>query len=117
MNQKEINAVEKIRASYQEKEIFKTEELRALDKKVKLPAKIVGYVHGSVGALVMGTGMSFAMKVIGNSMALGVVIGVLGIVMCSFNYLLYKRILRKRKNKFVNKIMDLSNDLLNEKEI
>ncbi len=117
MNQQEIMAVEKIRASYQEKEISKTEELKALDKRVKRPAKITAYVHGSVGALVMGTGMCLSMSIIGASVPLGIGVGILGIAMCSVNYLFYKRLLKKRKDKFVSQIMELSGNILNEKEI
>lgn len=108
--------IEKIRASYTEKEITKFDELKTLDKKVKCPAKIFAYVFGSVSSLVLGLGMSFAMKVIGASlpygMLLGIIIGVLGIVLVSINYPIYKAILKSRKNKYASKIMELSNEIL-----
>ena len=65
----EIKAIQKIRSSYEEREITKLDELKALDKKVKRPAQIFAYVYGSISSLVLGTGMCLAMKVIGNSMA------------------------------------------------
>ena len=36
----EIKAIQKIRSSYEEREITKLDELKALDKKVKRPAQI-----------------------------------------------------------------------------
>ena len=61
----EIKTIQRIRASYTEKEMSKLDELKALDKKVKRPAQIFAYVYGSLSSLVLGTGMCFAMKVIG----------------------------------------------------
>ena len=70
----QIKTIERIRASYTEKEVTKLDELHRVDKKVKRPVKIFAYVYGSLSSLVLGTGMCLAMKVIGNSMALGVVV-------------------------------------------
>ncbi len=113
-NQQET--IEQIRASYTEKEITKFDKLKALDKKVIRPAKVFAYVFGSLSSLVLGTGMSFAMKVIGASlsygMLLGILIGVLGLVLVSINYPIYKAILKSRKNKYASKIMELSNEIL-----
>lgn len=39
--------------------------LRELDAEAKRPANIFGYVFGSVGAMVMGAGMSLVMADIG----------------------------------------------------
>ena len=44
--------VQKIRTQYTEKENTKLDELTALDKKVKKPAKIFGYTFGSISALI-----------------------------------------------------------------
>ncbi|MDE6371993.1 MAG: dihydropteridine reductase [Clostridia bacterium] len=113
MNNQTI-AVNKIRDSYCEKPVTKLDELRSLDKKVKRPAKIFAYIFGVVGALVLGTGMCLAMKVLGDLMALGIVVGVVGIVMVSVNYLIYKQILKKRKSKYCRKILELSEEIAAE---
>ena len=114
----EIKTIEKIRASYTEKEITKFDELKELDKKVKRPAQVFAYVFGSISSLVLGTGMCFAMKVIGATlsfaMPLGIGVGLLGILLVSINYPLYKSILKKRKNKYAPKIFELSDSLLNK---
>lgn len=106
--------IEKIRAKYTEKEGTKMDELRALDKKVKRPADIFGYIYGSASALIMGTGMCFAMKVIGSSMTLGIIVGLLGIGLALTTYPIYDAILRKRKQKYSKQIFELSDTLLNK---
>ena len=110
----EIKAIQKIRSSYEEREITKLDELKALDKKVKLPTQIFAYVYGSLSSLVLGTGMCLAMKVIGNSMALGIGIGLVGIVLTLTTYPIFKAMLKKRKNKYSKQIFELSDSLLNK---
>ena len=110
----QIKTIEKIRASYTEKEVTKLDELKQLDKKVKRPAQIFAYVYGTVSSLVLGTGMCLAMKVIGNSMALGIIIGVVGIVLTLTTYPIFKAILKKRKEKYASQIFELTDSLLNK---
>ena len=114
----EIKTIERIRASYTEKEITKLDELKKLDKKVKRPAQIFAYVFGSISSLVLGTGMCLAMKVIGASlsfaMPLGIGVGLLGILLVSINYPMYKKILKSRKEKYAQQIFELSDSLLNK---
>ena len=113
MNNNERQTVEKILKGYEEKKITKLDELKALDRKVKRPAKIFAYIFGTIGALVLGSGMCFAMpEVIEGYMPLGIAVGVVGIIMVSVNYLIYKSILGSRKRKASGKIMDLSNEIL-----
>jgi len=110
--------IEKIKAEYTARPQTKTklEELKELDRKVKTPARVFAYTYGSFGSLVLGTGMCFAMKIIGNIMPLGIAIGVIGIAMVSSTYSIYKKILNSRKEKFSDKIIAKSNELLNQKE-
>ena len=110
----EMKELEKIRASYAEKEITKFDELKELDKKVKRPAQIFGYVYGSLSSLVLGTGMCLAMKVIGDSMALGIGVGFVGIALTLTTYPIFKAILKRRKNKYAKQIFELSDSLLNK---
>ena len=114
-DQKEIKILEKIRDSYSQKpkELSKFEELKILDKKVKRPALVFAYIFGIIGTLVLGLGMCFAMKVLGDLFILGIVIGVVGIFIVSINYPIYKAILNKRKAKYGEVILEKSNELLN----
>ena len=104
--------VNKIRDSYSEKPITKFDELKSLDKKVKRPAKVFAYIFGVVGALVLGTGMCFAMKILGDIMAVGIAVGIVGIIMTAINYPIYKRILKKRKSKYGAKVLALSDEII-----
>ena len=110
----ETKTIERIRASYTEKEVTKLDELKELDKKVKRPAQIFAYVYGSLSSLVLGTGMCLAMKIIGNSMALGIGIGLVGIALTLSTYPIFKAILKRRKKKYAKQIFELSDSLLNQ---
>ena len=114
MKNYQTEKVQEIRQQYVEKETTKFDELRELDAKVKRPAEVFAYTFGSIGALVLGTGMCLAMKVIGNMMLLGIVIGLLGIGMVSVTYSLYKGLLKARKKKYSKQIFELSDSLLGE---
>ena len=109
----EMKTIEKIRASYGEKQSTKFDELKALDRRVKRPAKIFAYTFGAVSSLVLGTGMCLAMKVIFDAMFIGVGIGLVGIGMVSINYPIYRRILKRRKNKFGEEILKLCSEIEN----
>ncbi|MBQ7800899.1 MAG: dihydropteridine reductase [Oscillospiraceae bacterium] len=116
---------QKIRAQYMEKENTKLDELRALDAKVKKPANVFGYVFGTIGALVMGSGMSLCMDVIepgtyfgitiGENMIVpGIILGLMGMFMAAVNYPLYKGILNRRRKKYAPRILELSEKLMRE---
>lgn len=100
MNRNDQNfIIEKIRTQYTEKEHTALDELRELDSKVKRPANVFAYTFGSIGAIVMGAGMSLVMtdisEIIGiaNPMALGIIVGLVGMAMAIVNYPIYKGIL------------------------
>lgn len=115
MNQQEQQYLEKIIERYQTKEEGKLEELKKLDKKVKKPTVIFAYVFGSISTLILGFGMCVAMEVIlPGMMWLGIIIGVIGILLCVVNYFIYKKMLQYRKNKYSSQILNLSQELLNE---
>ncbi len=115
-NVKDLKTVENIRAEYEVREASKVEKLKALDKKVRRPADVFAYVFGSASALVFGTGMCLAMKVIGASLhpAVGIAVGIAGLGLMGLNYLIYKVSLKRRKAKYADEILALCDDALNE---
>ena len=117
MNTDKIYA-EQIANEYAPKQTSKAKQLKRLDAKAKQPARVFAYVFGSTSSLVLGTGMSLAMGVIGEgtamAMAIGITVGLLGIAGVSINYLLYKKILMKSKNKYATEIIQLANEIANE---
>lgn len=106
---------QKIKDNYIKKEgLTKLEELKALDKKVKKPALIFAYVYGVLGSLILGLGMCLAMKVLGDIMVLGIIIGLVGIAMVATTYPIYQKMLAARKEKYSSEIISKSNELLND---
>ncbi len=117
MNTDKIYA-EQIASQYSEKETSKVKQLKKLDAKAKNPAKIFALVFGIVCSLIMGTGMSFAMGVIGGNatgtMVIGIIVGCFGIFGVSVNYFIYKKVLSNGKNKYKNDILMLAKQISEE---
>ena len=113
MKDKEFIA-EKIRSQYTEAEHTELDALKALDAKVKRPANVFGYTYGSIGAIVMGSGMSLVMTDIGAMLGMsdtlvpGILVGIAGMAMVLTTYPIHKKILNSRKKKFAPQIMELS---------
>ena len=111
---------QKIRTQYVEKESTELDALRELDAKVKRPANIFGYTFGSIGAIVMGAGMSLVMTDIGATLGItgalvpGILVGTLGLGMALLTYPMYKRILNSRKEKYGAEILALSDRIMNK---
>lgn len=114
MNTDKIYA-EQLANEYAPKDTSKVTALRKLDAKAKRPAGIFTYTLGVISALVFGTGMCLAMGQIGNgtavSVALGIIIGVLGMAGMGVNYPIYKRILENGKKKYAFEIMELAKEI------
>ena len=111
--------VQKIRTQYTEKEHTGLDDLRELDKKVKRPANVFSYIFGSIGAIVMGAGMSLVMTDIAEQIGLGIdpmlpglVVGIAGMFMVIINYPIYKGILGVRRKKYANKIIAISDKIM-----
>lgn len=111
---------QKIRTQYVEQQVSELDALRRLDAKVKRPAAIFAYTFGSIGAIVLGTGMSLVMtdlpSVIGwqlqQPMIPGIAIGLIGLAATIATYPCYRRILRARKKKYAAQILNLSDTIL-----
>lgn len=110
--------VQKIRSQYTETEHTELDALKELDAKVKKPANVFAYSYGSVGAVVMGAGMSLVMTDIGKMIGLastmvpGIAVGIVGLGMVCSTYPIYKKLLASRKAKFAPQILQLSEKLM-----
>lgn len=110
---------ERIRSQYTEKEVTALDELKALDKKVKAPARTVAYTLGTAAALILGSGMSLIMTDIGEAVGiaspflLGLILGISGLLAALFNYPIYARILKSRRKKYASRIISLSDAAIN----
>lgn len=117
INNEQEYLVQKIRTQYTEKQHTELDELRALDRKVKMSANAFAYGFGAVSALTMGSGMSLIMTDIGQTIGVtspmtpGIVIGLVGLAMAITNYPIYKGILTGRRKKYAQQIIALSDRL------
>ena len=112
--------VQRIRTRYTEKEYTQLDLLKDLDKKAARPAHLFGWIFGSIGAVVMGSGMSLVMTDLAASLGLqepvliGIPLGLLGMLMAILNYPFYKGILNKRRKKYADQIIAVSEELIKE---
>ena len=112
--------VQKIRTQYVEKEHTALDELKTLDAKVKRPANVFAYLFGSIAAIIMGSGMSLVMTDIGamvgvpQPMIVGIVVGVIGLGLALLTYPIYKAILNRRRKKYADQILALSDSIMEE---
>lgn len=106
---------ENLANEYSPKKTSKVVALRKLDAKAKLPASIFAYTFGIFTALAAGLGMCLSLKIIGNGSSfifvLGIMIGILGFVGMGLNYLIYKKLLEKGKEKYAFEIIELAREI------
>ena len=108
---------EAIAKEYAPKDDSKVIALKKLDRKAKLPATVFAYSFGIVSSLVVGLGMCLAMQVIGEGTAmfvLGIIIGIIGFSACGINYPVYKKLLKKGKEKYAFEIVELAKEISGE---
>ena len=113
MNTDKIYA-ESIAKEYAPKSNSKIVALRKLDRKAKMPATIFTYTFGIASSLVLGTGMCFAMQVLGSGiigMVIGIIVGVIGMIGCGVNYPIYKKMLENGKKKYAYEIVELAREI------
>ena len=117
MNTDKIYA-EQIANQYAPKNTSKVVALKKLHNKAKKPAEIFTFSFGILFALILGVGMSLCLGAIGGgttiSMIIGIVVGVVGIVGCSFNYPIYKIMIAKGKQKYGSDIIRLAKEISEE---
>jgi len=104
--QKELNA---IRAKYVpkgSKPLTNLDKAKAIDARVESKGTIAGLAVGIIGALIMGLGM--ACVLVWDKMALGILIGLLGLAGVAGAYPLYQRVIQKERAKAADEIMKLS---------
>ena len=106
-NQEVLN----IRKKYLPKEETKMEELIRLDRKVQSSGMIESLSAGIGGALVFGLGMCLSMKVIGNAMWLGILLGLIGAAGMLIAYPVYRKIFEKTKNEHTPRILELAAEI------
>ena len=112
-----LQEVEEIRKAYLPKEENKLEQLRSLHAVPTRKAQAKAIATGVIGALLLGTGMSLCMTELGDAlgnlaMVLGILVGILGMVPVALAYPVFKRTLKKEREKIAPQILKLTDDLL-----
>ena len=114
--ERERKEVESLRKQYlpQEESVDKVEQLRKLDEKVKTPPKVFALSLGVVGTLIFGLGLTMILE--WNLIVWGAGIAVVGMISVALAYPLYKWLFKKLKEKYRAAILQLSEEILNEKK-
>ena len=113
MNTDKIYA-ESIAKDYAPKDNSRIIALKKLDAKAKLPATVFTYTFGILSCLVAGLGMCLSMQVIGGTLpltVLGLILGITGFACCGINYPIYKKLLKKGKEKYAYEIIELAREI------
>jgi uncharacterized membrane protein HdeD (DUF308 family) len=111
--------VENIRKKYlpQAEEENKMEQLRKLHHSASEKAQARAIAVGTMGALMMGIGMSLCMTDLGAALGnlallIGIFAGLAGILLVALAYPVYNRVLKKQRQRIAPQILRLSEELL-----
>lgn len=114
---KENKEVQEIRKKYLPQSESKLDELRRLDEAVQNSGMLEALCVGIGGLLVFGLGMCLAMQVIGSGVlmiALGILLGIAGMVCMVAAYPIYRSVFSKTKSKYTPRILELTEELSSE---
>lgn len=109
--------IEHIRKKYLPKEENKMEQLRRLHRSTGQKAQAWAIAIGTIGALILGTGMSLCMTELGAAlggyaMVVGILVGLVGLVLVALAYPVYNIILKKERERIAPEILRLTDELL-----
>lgn len=109
--------VEEIRKAYLPKQEDKMDQLRKLHALPTQKAQAASIALGVIGALILGTGMSLCMTDLGAAlgslaMAVGIPVGIAGIVLVALAYPVFKRRLKKERERIAPEVLRLTEELL-----
>ena len=102
--------VEKIRNKYIQNQEDELTELRRLDNHITNTATLASIFVGIVGVLVFGTGLSLVLSF--SKYISGIIVGFLGLLIMGSGLLINKIILKKLREKYGSRIIELSDKLL-----
>lgn len=89
------------------------EKLRKLDKKVKNPPFVIALTLGVIGLFAFGLGITFAIE--WGNIFVGVILGVVGLAAMILACPVYRVVFARRKKKYAQEILALSDKLLGNK--
>ena len=119
---REQEEIKRIRKKYAE-DSARTDEssierLRRLDASVTKKGTTVSLIVGTLGSILMGSGMSLIMTDIGAflpemlALFIGIAVGIVGIVGVALAYPIYKAITKKERERIAPEVLRISEELL-----
>lgn len=103
--------VEEIRKKYMPQEESKLDELKRLDMSVQSAGVMVSLIVGILSCLIFGIAMCMAMDVIGGSIVLGFLIGIIGAAGMIAAYPVYRYLSKTAKAELTPRILLLADEL------
>ena len=109
---KEQAKIREIRSKYLPKEENKMEQIQRLDASVTQKATMYAIIVGVVGTLLFGTGLSCCMTQTGKWFAVGIPVGLAGLLVLATAYPLYNHVVQKERKRIAPEILRLTDELL-----
>ncbi|MBE5939769.1 MAG: hypothetical protein E7266_05155 [Lachnospiraceae bacterium] len=113
---KENKELMEIRKKYLPQSESKMEELKRLDAYVQNSGVVESLCAGIGGIMIFGIGMCFAMEVIGQGIffiIFGILLGLIGMAAMLMAYPIHQMIYKHTKEKYADKIIALSDTIMN----
>lgn len=110
--------IRRIRSKYIAPEEDKMDQLRKLHFSATRKAKACSIAIGTLGALILGTGMSLILTDLGtilnltNSFGVGLITGLAGLIFVALAYPVYSKVLKEERTRIAPEILRLTDELL-----
>ena len=114
---KQKKEIEEIRTKYLPKTENKLDKIRKLDESATRKATIQSIVVGLISSLIFGFGLCCVLVWKDSQFIQGIIIGIVGLCGMLLSFPLYSHILKVQRNKISEKIISLSDELIDEMSI
>ena len=117
IQQNKKKEIEEIRTKYLPKTENKLDKIRKLDESATRKATIQSIVVGLISSLIFGFGLCCVLVWKDSQFIQGIIIGIVGLCGMLLAFQLYSHILKVQRNKISEKIISLSDELIDEMSI
>lgn len=117
IQQNKKKEIEEIRTKYLPKTENKLDKIRKLDESATRKATIQSIVVGLISSLIFGFGLCCILVWKDSQFIQGIIIGIVGLCGMLLAFPLYSHILKVQRNKISEKIISLSDELIDEMSI
>lgn len=108
----EQEEVKQIRRKYLPPEPDRMQRLRALDAGTTRKGTMLSLIFGTLGVLIFGGGMSMILTLPQRYNLPGIILGILGLAIMGAAYPVYRRIVKKAREKIAPEVLRLTDELL-----